>query len=293
MSSPILRPERLSGFSRVDLRPAFIDQAPMKIATWNINSVKVRLPALTKWLKETAVDVVCLQEIKTVDDGFPAEEIEALGYNVAVHGQKSYNGVAILSKLPFEEVTRRLPGEDEDEQARYIEAVVMSKSGPVRVASIYLPNGNPVMEDGVFTAKYEYKLRWMERLKRHAQSLLPLEEYLVLTGDYNVIPEAKDVHDAAAWVGDAAFRPETHEKFRALLNIGLTESFEQMDGRPGQYSFWDYQAGAWQRNNGIRIDHLLLSAQAADKITDLKIDRDERDKIKPSDHVPVIGTFDF
>lgn len=293
MSSPISPQEPPSGFWRVDLAVSFIDQAPMKIATWNVNSVKVRLPALTKWLKETAVDVACLQEIKTVDEGFPIDEIEALGYNVAVHGQKSYNGVAILSKHPFEEITRGLPDEDTDEQARYIEAVIMSESGPVRVASIYLPNGNPVMEDGEFTAKYEYKLRWMERLKRHAKSLLPLEEYLVLTGDYNVIPEAKDVHDPAAWVGDAAFRPETHDKFRALLNIGLTEAFEQMDGRAGQYSFWDYQAGAWQRNNGIRIDHLLLSAQAADKITELKIDRDERDKIKPSDHVPVIGTFDF
>ena len=254
----------------------------------------MRLPALTKWLERTAVDVVCLQEIKTVDEGFPTEEIEALGYNVAVHGQKSYNGVAILSKFPFEDVTIGLPGEDADEQARYIEAVIMSGSGPVRVASIYLPNGNPVMEDnGEFTEKYAYKLRWLERLKHRAASLLPYEEYLVLTGDYNVIPEAKDVHDPEAWKGDAAFRPETHDKFRALLNLGLTEAFEQMDGRAGQYSFWDYQAGAWQRDNGIRIDHLLLSAQAADRITDFKIDREERDKIKPSDHVPVIGTFDF
>lgn len=265
----------------------------MKIATWNVNSVKTRMHAITKWLEAEKPDVLCMQEIKTVDEGFPYMELEALGYNIAVHGQKSYNGVAILSKLPFDEVTPRLPGEDEDEQARYLEVVVSGKSGPVRIASIYLPNGNPVMDDGELSAKYQYKLRWMKRLKAHAESLLPYEEPLVLAGDYNVIPEAKDVHDPEGWWGDAAYRPETHAAFRALLGLGLTEAFEQMDGRAEQYSFWDYQRGAWQRNHGIRIDHLLLSPQAADKIIKLKIDRDVRDGVKPSDHVPVIGTFDF
>lgn len=265
----------------------------MKIATWNVNSIKVRLPAVTKWLETSGVDIACLQEIKTVDEGFPAEAFEDLGYNVAVHGQKSYNGVAILSKRPFEEVNARLPGGKDDEQARYLEAVIMGDNAPVRVASIYLPNGNPVMEDGEYTAKYSYKLEWLARLKRHAESLLPLEEALVLAGDYNVIPEAKDVHDPEGWEGDAAYRPETHAAFRALLGLGLTEAFEQMDGRAEQYTFWDYQAGAWQRNNGIRIDHLLLSAQAADRITALEIHRNERDGIKPSDHVPVVGTFDL
>ena len=265
----------------------------MKIATWNVNSIKVRLPGVLKWLKTTQTDIVCLQEIKTVDEGFPIEAFEALGYNVAVHGQPSYNGVAILSKRPFEEVMIGLPGEDDDTQARYIEAVIMGDKAPVRVASIYLPNGNPVIDEGEITEKYQYKLRWLARLKRRAESLLPLEEALVLAGDYNVIPEAKDTHDPEGWFGDALFRPETHAAFRALLGIGLTEAFEQMDGRAEQYSFWDYQAGAWPRNHGIRIDHLLLSPQAADRITDLKIGRDERDKIKPSDHVPVIGTFDI
>lgn len=265
----------------------------MKIATWNVNSIKVRLPGVTAWLKANSPDIVCMQEIKTVDEGFPAAEFEALGYNVAVHGQKSYNGVAILSKRPFEEVMTGLPGGEDDEQARYIEAVVMGDTSPVRVASIYLPNGNPVMDDGEFTAKYQYKLGWIKRLKARAEALLPHEEPLVLAGDFNVIPEAKDVHDPEGWWGDAAYRPETHAAWRALLGIGLTEAFEQLDGRAGQYSFWDYQAGAWQRNNGIRIDHLVLSPQAADRITELKIDRDEREKIKPSDHVPVIGTFDL
>lgn len=293
MSSPILPQKPQSGSRRLDTARSIEDHTVMKIATWNVNSIKVRLPGVLSWLKANAPDVLCMQEIKTVDEGFPAEDFEALGYNVAVHGQKSYNGVAILSKQPFEEVTIGLPGEPEDEQARYLEAVIMGENGPVRVASIYLPNGNPVMDDGALTAKYQYKLRWLARLKDRAQSLMPLEEAMVLSGDYNVIPEAKDVYDPIGWDGDAAYRPETHAAFRALLGIGLTEAFEQMDGRAGQYSFWDYQAGAWPRNHGIRIDHLLLSPQAADKITALTIDRDERDKVKPSDHVPVIGTFNL
>ena len=265
----------------------------MQIATWNVNSVKIRMPAITKWLTAVSPDIVCLQEIKTVDDGFPRLEFEALGYNVAVHGQKSYNGVAILSKKPFEDVTARLPGDENDEQARYLEAVVMGDKKPVRVASIYLPNGNPVMDDDGFSQKYTYKLGWLERLKKHAQSLLAHEEFLALEGDYNVIPEAKDTHDPEGWWGDALYRTETHQAFRSLLNIGLTEAFEQLDGRPGQYSFWDYQRGAWQKDHGIRIDHLLLSPQAADEIRSIKIHRNCRDEVKPSDHVPVVGSFDI
>lgn len=267
----------------------------MKIATWNVNSIKARLHAVTKWLQQADPDIVCLQEIKTVDEAFPREEIEALGYNLAIHGQKSYNGVAILSKRPFEEVNIRLPGDESDEQARYIEAVIMGDTHPVRVASIYLPNGNPVMNEdrSGFHPKYTYKLAWMERLRAHAQALLTKEEILVLTGDYNVIPEAKDAYDPKGWWGDAAYRPETHAAFRAILGLGLTEAFEQMDGRAEQYTFWDYQRGAWQNNHGIRIDHLLLSAQAADRIEDFKIYREIRDGIKPSDHVPVMGVFDL
>ena len=270
----------------------------MKIATWNVNSIKARLDNITNWLKSADPDIACLQEIKTVTDGFPYMEIEALGYNVAVHGQKSYNGVAILSKLPFDEVIKDLPGQDgledgADDQARYIEAVISSARGPVRVASIYLPNGNPVGDAPDYSDKYRYKLRWMDRLRERAESLLPLEEPLILAGDYNVIPYTRDVYDPVGWQGDAAFRPETHAKFRALLNLGLTEAFEQMDGREHQYTFWDYQRGAWQNNHGIRIDHLLLSPQAADRITDFQIDKFVRDGTKPSDHVPVIGTFDL
>ena len=266
----------------------------MQIATWNVNSINARLHAVTKWLEEAKPDVACLQEIKTVDDGFPRQEIEALGYNVVTHGQKSYNGVAILSKTPIEDVTIGLPGDETDEQARYIEVVVGGKDGPVRVASIYLPNGNPVKdENGALTEKYKYKLNWMRRLKEHAAIILKHEEALILTGDYNVIPEAKDCHDPKGWTGDAAFRPETHAAYRAILNLGLTEAFEQLDGREGQYTFWDYQRGAWQNNLGIRIDHLLCSPQATDKLTAIRIDKHVRDGVKPSDHVPVIGSFDL
>jgi exodeoxyribonuclease-3 len=254
----------------------------MLIATWNVNSVKQRLDHLLGFLRETAPDVLCLQEIKCVDEAFPKLEVEALGYNVAVHGQKGFNGVAILSKLPLEDVTLRLPGDDEDAQSRYLEAVVSTGTGVVRVASIYLPNGNPVE-----TEKFGYKLRWFERLTHHAGTLLALEEPLVLAGDYNVIPDARDVYDAAAWTEDALFRPESRAAYRRMLGLGLTDALRACTDEPGLYTFWDYQAGAWQRNKGIRIDHLLLSPQAADRLAGTAIHKRTRALDKPSDHVPV------
>ena len=263
----------------------------MKIATWNINSVKARMHALTQWLETAKPDVLCLQEIKTVDEGFPRMELEALGYHCTVHGQKSYNGVAILSRATPEEVQVGLPGDDTDDQARYVEAVIPAKRGVVRVASIYLPNGNPV--DGGDSAKYRYKLDWMARLKARAETLLAHEEPLVLAGDYNVIPRAADVHDPKAWWGDALYRQETLEAFRALKNIGLYDAFEVFDGRDGQYSFWDYQSGAWPNNHGIRIDHLLCNGYSMDRLVEVTIDRFVRDGIKPSDHVPVVGRFEL
>ncbi len=260
----------------------------MLIATWNVNSVKQRLDHLLDFLSGSAPDVVCLQEIKCVDEAFPTAEIEALGYNVAVHGQKGFNGVAILSKLPLEDVTPRLPGDEEDVQSRYLEAVVSTRTGAVRVASIYLPNGNPVATD-----KFPYKLAWLERLTRHATGLLAYEEPLVLAGDYNVIPDARDVYDAAAWLDDALYRPETRSAFRRLLGVGFTDALRACDDRSGLYTFWDYQAGAWQRNKGIRIDHLLLSPQAADRLTGVEIHKGTRALEKPSDHVPVSVTLDL
>lgn len=193
----------------------------MKIATWNVNSIKARMHAVLAWLEAEQPDVACLQEIKTVDESFPRLEIEALGYNVETHGQKSYNGVALLSKTPMEDVRRGLPGDETDDQARYIEALVSTKRGAVRVASIYLPNGNPVGELPMESPKYTYKLDWMDRLRTHAIELLKHEEPLVLAGDYNVIPRPVDTHDPRGWWGDALFRQETLDAFHAIRNLSL------------------------------------------------------------------------
>ena len=253
----------------------------MQIATWNINSVRTRIPNLLAYLREVAPDVLCLQEIKCTDEQFPRLEVEAEGYNVATHGQKSWNGVAILSKRPME-VERGLPGSDADEQSRYIEAVITTDAAPLRVGCLYLPNGNPPD-----TEKYTYKLAWMDRLLAHARGLLALEEPLVLAGDYNVIPGPRDVYEPDAWLGDALYLPQTRARFRALLNLGFTDALRATTDRAGLYTFWDYQAGAWQRNKGICIDHLLLSPQAADRLATVTIDKAKRAEDKPSDHVPV------
>jgi len=255
----------------------------MLIATWNINGIKARIDNLVAWLKEAEPDVCCLQEIKSQDEGFPAEPLEDIGYNVATHGQKGFNGVAILSKSPFDEVIRRLPGDRHDEQARYMEAVIPAGERAVRVASIYLPNGNPPDTD-----KYPYKLAWMDRLSARTRKLLALEEAFFLAGDYNAIPEPRDAKRPEDWVNDALFLPETRARFHALLNLGLTDAVRQSLPGDGVYTFWDYQAGAWQKDNGIRIDHILMSPQAADLFRSARIDKHVRAWEKPSDHVPVV-----
>ena len=254
----------------------------MKIATFNINGIKARAESLLAWLDEAQPEVAVLQEIKSLDEAFPREIFEDRGYNVETHGQKSFNGVALLSKRPMEDVTRGLPGDASDEQARYIEATVMGDSKAIRVCGLYLPNGNPVPGP-----KFDYKLSWMERLCERARDLLAQEVPFVMAGDYNVIPQAEDAAKPESWRDDALFRLESRTMFRKLLNLGLTEAFRARTPAPGHYSFWDYQAGAWNRNNGIRIDHLLLSPQAADLMTDCQIDKDVRGREKPSDHVPV------
>ena len=251
----------------------------MKIATWNVNSAKARLPLITDWLRAASPDVVLFQEIKCETAAFPASAFEDLGYHVNAVGQKAYNGVALLSKAPAEDLLTRLPGEPEDEQARYVEATV---SG-VRIASLYLPNGNPVPGE-----KFAYKLRWMDRLHNHARTLLAQEIPVVLGGDYNIIPEARDVFSPQAFAGDALFRPESRAKFRALLNLGLTEAYRALHDDDRAYTFWDYQAGSWPRDNGLRIDHFLLSPQAADRLAGCTIDRGPRGLEKASDHTPVI-----
>ncbi len=254
----------------------------MRVATWNINSVKQRVDNLVAWLGERAPDVICLQETKCPDEAFPREPLEALGYNVAVHGQKAYNGVAILSKFKFDEVTPRLPGDADDDHARFLEVTISTMKGALRIASLYLPNGNPPKSD-----KYSYKLKWMDRLSHYISERLKLEEQLVLAGDYNVIPTPSDARNPADWEDDALFLPQTREKFRSLLHLGLTDAVRATSDEAGLYTFWDYQGGAWQKNNGIRIDHLLLSPQAADRLAGVGIDRHVRSWERPSDHVPL------
>jgi exodeoxyribonuclease III len=254
----------------------------MRIATWNVNSVRQRVENLTAWLKEAAPDIVCLQEIKCLEETFPRLEIEALGYHVALLGQKTFNGVALLSKYQIEDVQRGLPGDETDEQARYIEAVVSTADGVVRVASIYAPNGNPLG-----TEKFPYKLGFLDRLIAHARRLLGQEEAFVLAGDYNIIPQPIDAAHPEQWTNDALFQPESRAKYRELLALGLVDALRATTDAGQLYTFWDYQAGAWPKNNGIRIDHLLLSPQAADRLQSVTIDAHVRGWDKPSDHVPI------
>lgn len=255
----------------------------MKITTWNINGVKARLESARAYLKDQQPDVICFQEIKSVDEAFPREMFEDLGYNVETHGQKGFNGVAILSKTPLDDVQRGLHGDDTDTHARWMEALVTSPSGRVvRVVSIYLPNGNPIG-----TEKFAYKLAWMGRFKARVRELLAQEVPLVLAGDLNVIPTPFDAKRPEAWANDALYQPQTRNAFRQILNLGLTDAVRACHPEPGVYTFWDYQAGAFQKNDGIRIDHILLSPQAADMLEASGIDTFTRGWEKPSDHVPV------
>jgi exodeoxyribonuclease-3 len=251
----------------------------VKIATFNVNSIAVRLPILLAWLEQAKPDIVCLQETKCPTGDFPLLELKGLGYHVEAVGQpRGYNGVALLSRAPPEDVVRALPGDPADDQARYVEATI----GDLRVASLYLPNGNPIGTD-----KFTYKLAWMRRLKAHAEALLASEVPFVLAGDYNVAPTDEDVYDPSAVLEDAICQPESRARFRALLNLGLTDAFRAFHAEPHRYSFWDYQAGRWFRDEGLRIDHLLLSPQAADRLAGAGIDKSPRGKDKASDHTPV------
>jgi exodeoxyribonuclease III len=276
----------------------------MKIASFNINGIKARVDALTDWLKEAEPDVAILQEIKSMDENFPREMFEDMGYNVETHGQKSFNGVALLSKLPLEDVTRGLAaaegnGRDggDDEEARYIEATVVGNKGAIRICGLYLPNGNPVDLDSngqaVPGSKYDYKLKWFDRLTTRAQELLAEEQPFLMAGDYNLIPQPEDAKRPEAWKDDALFRLESRTKFRRLTALGLYDALRLRNGAPETFTFWDYQAGAFQKNDGIRIDHFLLSPQAADLLTDCQIDAHVRAKDKPSDHVPIWVDLDL
>ncbi len=253
----------------------------MKIATFNINGIRARAAALCDWLDEAKPDVVLLQEIKSVDDAFPRAPFEERGYRVETHGQKSFNGVALLSRLPVEDIRRGLPGDEGDEQARWIEATVIGTQA-VRVCGLYLPNGNPAPGP-----KYDYKLSWMRRLKTRAEALLKGEEPALMAGDYNIIPQPEDAKRPETWQDDALYRPESRRAWRDIINLGFTDAFRARDQGPENYTFWDYQAGAWSRNNGIRIDHMLLTPQCADLMSDCGIDAEIRGRERPSDHVPL------
>ena len=250
---------------------------PIKIATWNVNSVKARAAHLTRWLAAFKPDIVMLQEIKCLTEDFPVLDIKALGYNAVAVGQKTYNGVALLSTQEINVVHTRLPGDETDAQARYVEADI----GDLRVASIYLPNGNPTN-----TEKFPYKLGWLDRLQARAKELLATEKPVVLAGDYNICPTDIDVHNPAAFADDALCRPESRGRFRAIVNSGYTDALRAMNPTEHLYTYWDYQAGAWQRDLGLRIDHLLLSPQAADRLVAAGVDRKPRGEEKASDHTP-------
>lgn len=253
----------------------------MRIATYNINGIRARFETVLAWLELQEPHVALLQEIKCVDEVFPREEIERMGYRVATHGQKSFNGVAILSRLPLEDVTRGLPGDEADEQARWIEATVIGDRA-VRVCNLYLPNGNPAPGP-----KFDYKLSWLERMQERAREILALEEPTVFAGDYNVIPEARDVRRPEDWRDDALFLSASRAAFRRLENLGLYDAVRLRTEAPGVYTFWDFKAASWEKDDGIRIDHHLLTPQAADLLRDAWVEKEARGGTKPSDHVPV------
>lgn len=256
------------------------------IATFNVNSIKARLPNVLAWLKERPVDILLLQELKCVDEAFPAMELEELGYNLAIHGQKTYNGVAICSKFPIDDIMRGLPEGDGDDHARYIEAVVSLPGSALRVASAYVPNGQDVASD-----KFPYKLRFLERLKLHWEHTLSYNEMAVLGGDFNCAPRPIDTWDPARQDGMVCYHPAERERLRALTNLGMYDAFRVLHPDTKQFSWWDYRAGGYERSQGMRIDYLLLSGMAADKLVDCVIDETPRQQEKPSDHAPVIATL--
>jgi len=252
-----------------------------KIVSWNVNSVRVRLPHLLELINSTSPDVILLQETKTEDATFPRKEIEDAGYQIIIHGQKSYNGVAILSKLPLELVLNYLPGNEIDTQERYLEAKILIEK-PISVSTIYLPNGNPVDTD-----KFPYKLDWMDRLYAHIKKKIDNWETFLLGGDYNIIPTYEDAVDISKWHKDALHHPESLKRFRSLMNLGLTDALKTFNSKPFEFTYWDYSRGSWEKDNGLRIDHLLTSPFATDRLIDCQIEKRFRSLERPSDHVPI------
>lgn len=265
---------------------------PYTVATWNVNSIKVRAEAVLDWLKQGQCDILLMQELKSIDENFPIEAFRDAGYEVHVHGQKTYNGVAIASKVPLTLRRKGLPpladdDDDSDPQARYIEV----EYEQFIIGCLYLPNGNPVMVDGDLSEKFRYKLNWMDRLNQHAASLNTLNRPVILAGDYNIIPDTRDCYDINAWQGDALHHPDSLKKWRQLSYSGYMDAWRGLHPTIEAYSFWDYQGGAWQKDHGIRIDHFMLNAEAADCLLDSHIDKTPRGKDRASDHTPVLCQF--
>ena len=256
----------------------------MKIATWNVNSIRVRTPHLIRWLESASPDVVCLQETKVTDEQFPEKVLSECGYHSVYTGQKTYNGVAILAKEKAKVEEVKLPGGDGDAEARYLQV----KINNVRIGSIYLPNGNPTAGP-----KFPYKLSWMRRLVDHAQELLRFEEPLVLCGDYNICPTNEDTYDPEGFADDAVCHPLSRQLYRELTNSGFVDALRVFNSAPDLYTYWDYQAGRWNKDQGLRIDHFLVSPEAADLLAAASVDKQPRGWTKPSDHTPVVCEFDL
>ena len=254
----------------------------IKIASFNVNSIKMRLTNVLDWLDESNTDILLMQETKSVDETFPKDEFKLKNYNILFSGQKSYNGVAIASKFKINEITRTLPFYDqddiEDEQARFLHVKILN----INIICLYLPNGNPAPG-----TKYDYKINWMERLIKYAKNIYDSNEPLVIGGDFNVIQNSIDCYDVSQWLDDALYLKKTRNLMKELINIGLLDSFRIKYPYKQEYSFWDYQAGAWQKDNGIRIDFLLISPEIVDLLLNAGIDKNIRGKTKPSDHTPV------
>ena len=250
----------------------------MKIASYNVNGIKARITTLLGWLKDAKPDVVVLQEIKTTDETFPHTEIEELGYNILTHGQKSFNGVALLSLYPIEEPQFGLKGNSDDTQCRWIEANINT----IKICGLYLPNGNPSPGP-----KFDYKLEWMDRFYQRAKEIIKSEQSAVMLGDYNVIPQEEDAANPEAWLDDALFDSQSRNRLWRILNLGFTDALRVLHPNDSLFTFWDYQNGSWKKNNGIRIDHILLSPSAADLLESCDVDNYLRGEEKPSDHAPI------
>ena len=257
----------------------------MKISTWNVNSVRARIDNINKYLKISSPDLVLLQEIKTEDQNFPYNDLKKLGYVSYVKGQKSYNGVSILSKKKLNDIETSLPG-DKVKQSRFISTNIKIKNIKINLINIYVPNGNPVDTD-----KYFYKLDWLSLLIKFIEKKIKNGDQIILAGDFNIIPEEIDAYDSDKYINDALFRVEIRKKFRELINLGLNDAFRTFNKKEGNYTFWDYMRGSYQKNHGLRIDHILVSSSLIDLIKKIEIKKNIRSQLKPSDHVPLECTF--